>query len=212
MREVTERDAQFVHIAEVRKQCEELGIPLLSIDTKKKELLGNFKRSGKVLCVGQPKSLDHDFESFAEGKIVPHGIYDVTRNVGYMTMGTDHDTSMFVCDNIERVWDKYLKVQYPEVNTIAILCDGGGSNSCSHKIVKQDLMDLANRLGMKLLVMHYPPYCSKYNPIEHKLFSQITRSWSGAPLLSMDDAVRRAAETTTKNRIDSICRCKHKRV
>lgn len=129
---------------------------------------------------------------------MPHGIYDVTRNVGYMTMGVSHDTSKFVCDNIERVWNEYLKEHYPSVRTIAILCDGGGSNSSSHKIVKQDLMDLANRLNMRLLVMHYPPYCSKFNPIEHRLFSQITRSWNGAPLMSVEDAAKRAAMATTK--------------
>lgn len=113
-------------------------------------------------------------------------------------MGVSHDTSKFVCDNIERVWNEYLKDQYPNARTIAILCDGGGSNSSSHRIVKQDLMDLANRLDMRLLVMHYPPYCSKFNPIEHRLFSQITRSWNGAPLMSVEDATERAARTTTK--------------
>lgn len=102
-----------------------------------------------------------------------------------MTMGVSHDTSKFVSDNIERVWNQYLKEQYPDAHTIAILCDGGGSNSSSHRIVKQDLMDLANRLNMRPLVMHYPPYCSKFNPIEHRLFSQITRSWNGAPLMSV---------------------------
>ncbi len=115
-----------------------------------------------------------------------------------MTMGVSHDTSKFVSDNIERVWNQYLKEQYPDAHTIAILCDGGGSNSSSHRIVKQDLMDLANRLNMRTLVMHYPPYCSKFNPIEHRLFSQITRSWNGAPLMSVEDAAEKAARTTTK--------------
>jgi len=130
--------------------------------------------------------------------VIPHGIYDVAKNIGYMTMGVSHDTSKFVCDNIEKVWNQYLRQQYPDARTIAILCDGGGFNSSSHKIVKQDLMDLANRLNMRLLVMHYPPYCSKFNPIEHRLFSQITRSWNGAPLMSVEDAADRAARTITK--------------
>lgn len=197
MREVEERDAQFCQIADVRARCEQLGLPILSIDTKKKELIGNFKRDGKALSVGQPKSNDHDFETFAEAKIVPHGIYDVTKNVGYLTLGTNHDTSKFVCDNIARVWNQDLHRQYAQAHTIVILCDGGGSNSSSHRIVKQDLMDLANRLNMNIFVMHYPPYCSKWNPIEHRLFSQITRSWSGAPLLSIEQAAQRAARTTT---------------
>lgn len=197
MKDVKDRDAQFLNIADIREKAAEINLPIISIDTKKKELVGNFKREGKVLAVGRPKSLDHDFATFSDGQIVPHGIYDVTKNVGYMTIGTSHDTSKFVCDNIGRVWNEHLREQYPEANTIVILCDGGGSNSSSHHIVKQDLMNLASRLDMNLLVMHYPPYCSKYNPIEHRLFSQITRSWSGAPLLSVEDAARRAAETTT---------------
>ena len=197
MKDVKDRDAQFLNIADIREKAVEINLPIISIDTKKKELVGNFKRDGKVLAIGHPKSLDHDFATFSDGQIVPHGIYDVTKNVGYMTIGTSHDTSKFVCDNIVRVWNEHLREQYPGANTIVILCDGGGSNSSSHRIVKQDLMRLASKLDMNLLVMHYPPYCSKYNPIEHKLFSQITRSWSGAPLLSIEDAARRAAETTT---------------
>ena len=106
-------------------------------------MLGNFKREGKALSNGPLKSLDHDFSTFSDGQIVPHGIYDVTRNVGYMTLGISHDTSKFVCDNIARVWREYLKEQYPDARTLVILCDGGGSNSSSHRIVKQDLMDLA---------------------------------------------------------------------
>lgn len=197
MRDVKDRDEQFKNIADIREKAVELGLPIISIDTKKKGLLGNFKRNGKALCTGQPKALDHDFGTFSNGQIVPHGIYDVARNVGFMTIGTSHDTSRFCCDNIERVWNGMLSGQYPDAGTLVILCDGGGSNSSSHRIVKQDLMRLASRINMNLLVMHYLPYCSKFNPIEHKLFSQITRSWSGAPLLSIEDAADRAAATTT---------------
>lgn len=196
MREVRYRNERFEHIAATRDSLKEVGIPIISIDTKKKELLGNFKRDGKALSNGTLKAFDHDFATFGNGTVVPHGIYDVTRNVGYMTMGVSHDTSKFVCDNIERIWNEYLREQYPEARTIAILYDGGGSSS--HRIVKQDLMDLANRLNMRLLVMHYPPYCSKFNPIEHRLFSQITRSWNGAQPMSVEDAAERAARTTTK--------------
>lgn len=199
MRDAKERDAQFLHIADVREKCAELGLPILSIDTKKKELIGNFQREGRTLCIGQPKSFDHDFETFADGKIVPHGIYDVTKNMCYLTLGTNHDTSKFVCDNIARVWNEHLMEQYPDAHTMVVLCDGGGSNASAHRIVKQDLMDLANNLGMNILVMHYPPYCSKHNPIEHRAFSQIDRSWRGAPLLSIEDAAKRAAATTTKS-------------
>lgn len=198
MKEVKNRDEQFRRIYSIREEAEAVGLPIVSIDTKKKEMLGNFKREGKALSYGPLKSLDHDFSTFSDGQIVPHGIYDVTRNVGYMTLGISHDTSKFVCDNIARVWREHLQEQYPSAHTLVILCDGGGSNSSAHRIVKQDLMDLANKLGIRLLVVHYPPYCSKFNPIEHRLFSQITRSWNGAPLLNLQNAADRAAMTTTK--------------
>ena len=198
MKEVKNRDEQFQRISSIREEAEAVGLPIISIDTKKKEMIGNFKRDGKALCNGPLKSLDHDFSTFSDGQIVPHGIYDVTRNEGYMTLGISHDTSKFVCDNIARVWREHLKEQYPNARTLVILCDGGGSNSSSHRIVKQDFMDLANKLGIRLLMVHYPPYCSKFNPIEHRLFSQITRSWSGAPLMSLQNAADRAAMTTTK--------------
>ena len=201
MKEVKNRDEQFQRISSIREEAEAVGLPIISIDTKKKEMLGNFKREGKAFSNGQPLAYDHDFSTFSDGQIVPHGIYDVTRNVGYMTLGISHDTSKFVCDNIARVWREYLKEQYPTAHTLVILCDGGGSNSSEHRIVKQDLMDLANKLGIRLLVVHYPPYCSKFNPIEHRLFSQITRSWNGAPLMSLQNAADRAAMTTTKKEL-----------
>lgn len=194
---VKDRDEQFRNIFSIRKACEKIGLPIISIDTKKKELIGNFKRNGKVLSNGQPKSLDHDFATFSDGQIVPHGIYAVTKNVGYVTIGTSHDTSKFVCDNIYRVWEEHLQKQYDNAHTLVIMCDGGGPNSSSHHIVKQDFMELADKLNMNLLIMHYPPYCSKFNPIEHRLFAHITRSWSGAPLLSVKDAAQRAAGTRT---------------
>lgn len=198
MKDVKDRNEQFEKIDAIRKEATNVGLPIISIDTKKKEMLGNFKREGKALSTGRLKSLDHDFATFSDGQIVPHGIYDITRNVGYMTLGISHDTSRFVCDNIARVWREHLREQYPDAQTLVILCDGGGSNSSSHRIVKQDFMNLADRLGIRLLVVHYPPYCSKFNPIEHRLFSQITRSWSGAPLMSLQNAAQRAAMTTTK--------------
>lgn len=198
MKDVKDRNEQFEQIASICEEATSVGLPIVSIDTKKKEMLGNFKREGKALSNGPLKSLDHDFSTFSDGQIVPHGIYDVTKNIGYMTLGISHDTSKFVCDNIARVWKEHLQEQYPSARTLVILCDGGGSNSSSHRIVKQDLMDLANKLGIRLLVVHYPPYCSKFNPIEHRLFSQITRSWNGAPLMSLQNAADRAAMTTTK--------------
>ena len=198
MRKVEGRNEQFGKISMVKQACVASGIPIISIDTKKKELVGNFKRQGTVLCTAAPKAFDHDFATFSDGTIVPHGIYDIARNIGYLTIGTSHDTSEFVCDNIEACWREQLSAAYPDARTLVILCDGGGSNSSSHHIVKQDLIGLSDRIGMQIVVMHYPPYCSKYNPIEHRLFSQITRSWSGTPILSAADASKRAEETVTK--------------
>lgn len=140
MKEVKNRDEQFQRISSIREKAEAVGLPIISIDTKKKEMLGNFKREGKALSNGQLMAYDHDFSTFSDGQIVPHGIYDVTRNVGYMTLGISHDTSKFVCDNIVRVWENHLKWQYPDARTLVILCDGGGSNSSSHRIVKQDVI------------------------------------------------------------------------
>lgn len=198
LREVEDRDAQFVKIGSAKAACIEAAIPIISVDTKKKEMVGNFRRDGQVYCTSSPKAYDHDFETFSEGTIVPYGIYDIARNTGYLSIGTSHDTSEFVCDNIERVWNGQLRHLYPNASMLVILCDGGGSNSSRHRIVKQDFMDLADRIGMKILVMHYPPYCSKFNPIEHRLFSQITRSWSGTPLYTVADACRKAASTVTQ--------------
>ena len=197
MRKVEGKNEQFEKISMVKRMCVESGIPIISIDTKKKEPIGNFKRQGTVLCTAAPKAFDHDFATFSDGIIVPHGIYDIAHNTGYLTIGTSHDTSEFVCDNIEACWREHLSAIYPDARMLVILCDGGGSNSSSHRIVKQDLIHLADRIGMQIVVMHYPPYCSKYNPIEHRLFSQITRSWSGSPLISVADACMRAAQTVT---------------
>jgi hypothetical protein len=210
MRKVEGRNEQFEKISRVRQVCVENGIPIISIDTKKKELVGNFKREGGVLCTSAPKAFDHDFATFSEGTIVPHGIYDIAHNTGYLTIGTSHDTSEFVCDNIEDCWNNHLRALYPDARILVVLCDGGGSNSSSHHIVKQDFISLADRIGMRIVVMHYPPYCSKYNPIEHRLFSQITRSWRGIPLLSVADACKRAADTVTKTGLKVFSRIVNK--
>ena len=125
MKDVKDRNEQFERITAICEEASSVGLPIVSIDTKKKEMLGNFKREGKTLPNGPLKSLDHDFSTFSYGQIVPHGIYGVTRNVGYMALGISHDTSRFVCDNIARVWEQHLKWQYPDAHTLVILCDGG---------------------------------------------------------------------------------------
>lgn len=179
------RNEQFKKIEVYRKQFTDMDFPVLSIDTKKKEMIGNFHRSGSCYSQSMRRVNDHDFASFSEGQIVPHGIYDINTNTGYVTLGTAKDTSEFVCDNLYRIWIQHLQYRYPHAHTIMILCDGGGSNACSHHIVKQDLCNLSNILNMNILMVHYPPYCSKYNPIEHKLFSHISRSWQGVPFYNI---------------------------
>ena len=197
LKEVKNRDAQFKLLEATWTSCDRLGIPVLSIDTKKKEMLGNFKRAGKTFSLQELAALDHDFASFSDGTIIPHGIYDVERNIGCLTIGNSHDTAEFVCDNIALIWKDYLQWEYPKAKAICILCDGGGSNSASHHIFKQELLKLAASLELDIIMVHYPPYCSKYNPIEHRLFAHITRAWSGVPLLSAEYACKKANETTT---------------
>ena len=195
--QVEQRNEQFEKIMHYRKEFTEMNFPILSIDTKKKEMTGNFYRPGQCYSQAMRRVKDHDFASFSDGQIVPHGIYDVNDNTGYITLGTSKDTSQFVCDNLLRVWTEHLQYRYPQAHTIMILCDGGGSNACSHYIVKQDLCNLSKSINMNILMVHYPPYCSKYNPIEHRLFSQITRAWQGVPFYNIQFVKELTDDTTT---------------
>ena len=195
--QVEQRNEQFKKIAVYRKQFTDMNFPILSIDTKKKELIGNFYRSGSCYSQSMRRVNDHDFASFSQGQIIPHGIYDISTNTGYVTLGTGKDTSEFVCDNLRRVWIQHLQYRYPHAHTMMILCDGGGSNASAHYIVKQDLCKLSNLLNMNILMVHYPPYCSKYNPIEHRCFSQITRTWQGVPFYNIQFVKELTDKTST---------------
>ncbi len=162
------------------------GNPVISMDTKKKEHLGNFYRAGylytkKVIVVN-----DHDFSSLANGIIIPHGIYDIQRNTGYINLGTSHDTSEFACDCIRNWWYHQGRSDYPNATSILVLCDGGGSNSSRHYIFKQDLQALVDEIGIEIRIAHYPPYTSKYNPIEHRMFSHVTRACQGVVFKSIE--------------------------
>jgi hypothetical protein len=195
---VEHRNEQFEYIAKAKELFLSKNQPILSIDSKNKELIGDFYRKGAYYGLkGRPVS-DHDFKSLAKAQICPHGIYDVAKNKGYLTIGTSKDTSKFVCDNLQKVWTEHLQFEYPQANTILINCDGGGSNNASHYIVKYDLYLLAQSLQMDLLIMHYPPYCSKWNAIEHRLFCHVSRSWSGQVLDTIQTAYDLAAKTSTK--------------
>jgi len=163
----------------------------------KKELMGEFYREGRGYCTKPIKVNDHDLLSSAKGIIIPHGIYDIKRNEGYMTLGTSHDTSEFSCDCIRNWWETYGKQQYPKASSILLLADGGGSNSSRHYIFKEDLQKLANEIGIEIRIAHYPPYTSKYNPIEHKLFCHVTRACAGAVCTSMEVAKGFIDKTST---------------
>lgn len=202
--EVEHRDDQFRKIEDIRKECLATHSPIFSIDTKAKELVGQFYRKGALYSRTFRKALDHDFGTFSDGVIIPHGIYDLNMNIGYLTIGTSKDTAEFVRDNLFHYWTLYIKKYYPDADTIVILCDGGGSNSCRHRIFKQRLIELARMIHMNIRVVHYPPYCSKYNPIEHRLFSQISLGWSGRQLTSAECAMNLANKVTTKTGLKVI--------
>ena len=197
-KEVPLRNEQFEHIALLKESFLKRGLPVLSIDTKNKELLGCLYRAGTHYSNDFVNVLDHDFPSYAKGKVIPHGIYDVAKNLGYLTLGTSHDTSEFVCDNLEHFWIEELQWTYPNADTILLLCDGGGSNNCRHYLFKQDIYKLAQKLQIKIVIAHYPAYCSKWNPIEHRLFSQVSRAWDGLVFENIQIVKEQAEKTSTK--------------
>ena len=197
MKEVANRDEQFRHISKLREEFISCGLPILSIDTKKKELLGNFYREGYLYTNEAIKTFDHDFPSFSEGTIIPHGIYDVYQDKCYLTIGGSKDTAEFMCDNIFHHWESELKYLYPAASKMLLLCDGGGSNGCHFHVVKEALHKLSKKLEIEIVVAHYPAYCSKWNPIEHRAFSNITRAWQGVPFDSYKTVVDLAAKANT---------------
>ena len=174
-----DRNAQFENIARLRQEYLDAGDPVISIDTKKKELLGNFHRDGHTFTEQTVETYDHDFGSAGDGKLIPHGVYDLSRHHAHIHLNTSHDTSELCCDSVASWWQQHGHAAYPRAERLLILCDGGGSNSATQYLFKQDLQRLANELGLELRVAHYPPYCSKHNPIEHKVFPHITRACQG---------------------------------
>ena len=197
-RQHKDRDQQFSNIARLRAEYEASPNPILSIDTKKKELLGNLYRAGKLFTRQELRTLDHDFPSDAEGVIIPHGLYDLKRNHGHLNLGSSHDTSRFACDSIALWWRRYAPVHYPRASSLLLLCDGGGSNSASRYVFKAGLQGLASRLGVEVRVAHYPPGCSKYNPIEHRLFPHVTRACQGVVFVSLPLVKELMERTRTK--------------
>jgi hypothetical protein len=198
-----DRNRQFENIARLKREYLESDSPILSIDTKKKELVGNFYREGRLYTQETIETFDHDFPSAASGVIIPHGLYDVKRNDGHVNLGTSHDTSEFACDSIERWWESRGRALYPRATSILLLCDGGGSNSANQYLFKEDLQGLVDRIGIEIRVAHYPPYASKYNPIEHRLFPHLTRACQGVIFESVELVKRlmERAKTSTGLRV-----------
>lgn len=193
-----DRNEQFEIIAELKKKYIAAGNPIISIDTKKKELLGNLYRDGKIYTTEVQKVFDHDFPHLADGIIIPHGIFDVVQNQAYINIGTSKDTSEFACDSIREWWYNQGKYDYSNSTSILVLCDAGGSNSYRHYIFKEDLQKLADEIGVEIRIAHYPSYASKWNPIEHRLFCHVTRSLKGVILRSYDIVKELIEATTTK--------------
>lgn len=178
-KESPDRDRQFLRIAELKDAFLAAGNPVISMDTKKKEFLGRLYRAGRVYTQQAIRAFDHDFPSWAEGVIIPHGFYDVARNEGYLHLGLSRDTSRFACDSLRRYLEQDGLRLYPDADELLLLCDGGGSNGSRTHIFKQDLQRLVNDLGITIRVAHYPAYCSKFNPIERRLFCHVTRACRG---------------------------------
>ena len=186
MKNVPHRNEQFENIARLIAEYQGTGNPIMSMDTKKKEYLGNFYRDGHLYTLEQLLTYDHDFTSFAQGVIIPHALYDLKQNVGYINLGTSKETSEFACDCLRNWWYHQGQYDYPHATSILLLCDGGGSNSSRHYIFKQDLQQLVDEIGIDIRIAHYPPYTSKYNPVEHRLFPHITRACQGVIFTSIE--------------------------
>lgn len=182
-----ERDQQFVHIREQRAAHRQAGQPTISVDTKKKELVGNFKNAGRIWCQEAEAVNIHDFPSEAIGRAVPYGIYDLQHNRGTLYVGQSADTPTFAVDNLMHWCQTELPQRFPDATHLFIEADGGGSNASRSRVFKQQLQEkLADGLGLTVTVCHYPPGTSKWNPIEHRLFSEISKTWAGCPLRSFD--------------------------
>ncbi len=194
-----DRDGQFAHInARVAAQLA-VGEPAISVDTKKKELVGPFKNGGREWQPqGQPEDVRvHDFVIPELGRVSPYGVYDLAHNTGWVNVGIDHDTAAFAVESIRRWWDQMVRVVYPQATRLLITADGGGSNGSRVRLWKLELQRLADETGLQIAVCHLPPGTSKWNKIEHRLFSFISLNWRGRPLVSYEVIVSLIAATTT---------------
>ncbi len=195
-----DRDAQFQYINEQVATHAASGDPVISVDAKKKELVGNFKNNGREWQpVGEPVEVSvYDFPDKAVGKAIPYGVYDVQANEGWVSVGQDHDTAAFAVETLRRWYCCVGQPTYPEATRLLICADGGGSNASRSRLWKTELADLAAETGLEITVCHFPPGTSKWNKIEHRLFSHISMNWRGRPLVSHDVVVELIGATTTR--------------
>jgi hypothetical protein len=194
-----DRNAQFENSARLRREYEAAGAAVISIDTKKKELWGNLHRPGTTFTAETVETFDHDFGSAGQGKLIPHGVYDMVNHHAHIHLNASHDTSALCCDSVALWWEHAGHAANPQAKRLLVLGDGGGSNSATQYLCKEDLQKLANQLGLEMRVAHYPPYCSPHNPIEHQVFPHITRACQGVIFHTVDIArqcIERAHTTT----------------
>lgn len=194
-----DREEQFKNIIAEKEKFMQSDNPIISVDTKKKEHVGgNLHRNGSVYCTKAIEVSDHDYPYLADLKISPHGIYDMKKNKAYVNIGISYETAEFVCDSLQNWWEHYGKNEYPNANEILIFCDSGGANSYRHNIFKVELQKLVNMINMPIKIVHYPPYTSKWNPIEHRVFPHITRAIEGVPLNTIDEVKNKIESAKTK--------------
>lgn len=195
-----DRDLQFRHIKEVCETFEKSGDPIISVDCKKKELIGNFKNNGKEWqAKGNNTVVNvYDFMSLGDGKAAPYGVYDVVHNTGFVNVGIDHDTASFAVESIRRWWSATGKRLYRGTHKLLITSDGGGSNGVRNRLWKRELQRFAHETGLTITVAHLPPATSKWNKIEHRLFSYISINWRARPLTSLETIIELISSTTTK--------------
>ncbi len=193
------RDAQFRYINQEVKRCLKARIPVISVDTKKKEKVGLFANKGRRWRRQTPAVNTYDFPSLAEGPAIPYGVYDIAHNEGMVNVGISHDTAEFAVESIERWWRMLGRRAYPHADRLLITADGGGSNGRRNRLWKYSIQQFANRHGLDVTVCHYPPGTSKWNKIEHRLFSFISISWRGEPLATYETIIDLISSTTTKS-------------
>lgn len=194
-----DREQQFKNILSEKEKFMNSNNPIISIDTKKKEQVGgHLHRAGRVYCTQAIEVSDHDYSHLADLKIAPHGIYDIKQNKAHVNIGISSETAEFICDSLKKWWLNNGKTDYPKANEMLVFCDAGGANSYRHHIFKVELQQLANEINMPLKIMHYPPYTSKWNPIEHRVFPHITRALEGVPLNTVAEAKCKIESAKTK--------------